>query len=355
MPIIPFPRDVLAGIQWQQQGGRPQVQRSVFTGRATQLDFGAAARWRASGSVVPMWDDAQRTIWAGFEAACQVPGNTFRLPVVESGQAGGNLIENPTLDAGTAPWVTGSGYARQASDAATGLVSPSEWSFVTTSAANGQFCVANNGTRPAIAEGQRLFMGAHIAFAGGTTGDVAMYAAFYNSGGTLISPLVVLISASLGALGEWRRIAGFVTAPAGTASVSLNISNGLTAGTQWVALPRASLLPERATVNGSANAGRTLALSGLALSQRNLRAGQFITVTLPGGDEQLIRLAADLVADGSGNGTASLATPLRRTPAAGAAVELDQPWALMRATHAPGWGVDNQNIYGHDFEAEEAF
>lgn len=114
-------------------------------------------------------------------------------------------------------------------------------------------------------------------------------------------------------------------------------------------------LPTSCTVNGAANAGRELSVSGLTPSVRNLRAGKLITVVLPNGDEQLLKTASHMDADASGNATVTLTTPLRRTPAAGAAVELDEPWGLMRATNEPGWSEEPGPIYSHTLTCEEAF
>jgi hypothetical protein len=344
---------VLAGIRWEQQGGLPVVQRSAFTGRATQLDFGAAARWRAQGDVVPLWDDAQRADWMAFEAAAQIAGTEFRLPVGERSQYGalGNLLQNPNLLTGVAPWLTNGGYFRQQTTTVAGFA-PSEWSFGTVASGSTPALIANNEAQQVATVGQRFFLGAWVRVQAGSTGDLWLFAQWFN-GATPLTP--TLVAGGVGGPDGWRRVTGFGAAPSGTTGVQFGVQNNLATGAAEIALPRASFLPEVATVNGASNAGRSLALSGLALSQRNLRAGQFITVTLPGGDEQLIRLAADLVADGSGNATASLTTPLRRTPAAGAIVELERPWGLMRLTNAPGWSVDSQNIYGHTLEAEEAF
>ena len=343
MIIVPVPRRFIRTTGWAQTDARKQLQRSEFTNRTRELALGPAERWSCTADVRPV-NATDLRIWRGFQARMKQPGAAARVPAVEAGQTP-NLIQNPELVNSADPWITGSGYARQRAAEATGLISPADWAFATTAAANEQFCVANGGVRAEIAPGQRLFLGAWIAFTGGTTGDVGLYAAFHDSGGALISPLVVLISPASGTLGQWRRVAGFVTAPAGSASVSLNISNGLTAGIQWVAGVRAALLPERAAVVGAANAGQTLALSGLALSARNLLAGDLITVPLPSGDEQLIPLTADLIADGSGNGTAQLGTPMRESPANGAVVELDRPTALMRALDPLAWSSRPGSIH----------
>jgi hypothetical protein len=359
MPIVPFPRAVLQSANWQQEGGRPQVQRSAFTGRTTELaDFGPAARWSADCGPIPMKSGTEAAhAFAGFEAACQVPGNSFRLPLSAASQHGpaANFVQNPDLASGTAPWITGSGFTRVAAATSTQLPSPVDWAFLTTSASTGLFLHANNDVRSPIAAAARLFLSAWTVHTAGATGDLSLFVFFHDAGGTFISSAAFQIGPGTGTAGAWRRMAGFVVAPAGSASVLITVSNSLTLGSQWIGSYRAGLLPDQATVSGSSNAGRSLALAGLALSQRNLRAGQFITVTLPGSDEQLIRLAADLVADGSGNATASLATPLRATPAANAIVWMDNPHALMRATHTPGFSQSPGGILGQSLSCEEAF
>lgn len=355
MPIIPFPRRALRAANWQQTGGRPSLQRSAFTGRTAELaDFGPAPRWTAEAEPVPMRYLGDTALaFAGFEAACQVPGNTFRMPRVWGSQHGaaGNLIQNPQFEGGSAPWTLESAWNRISTGAPVDF--PQSGLFTeNTRPFNNAF--ANAGVAFPFSAGARLFLGTDLFRSTGSAGTLSIAANFLNSGGGLISTLGLnLVAASTANL--WQRAASFVTAPAGTASVLVYYNNGLTTGFAAVSGARAAMLPERATVNGAANAGRSLALSGLALSQRNLRAGQFLTVTLPGGDEQLLRLAADLNGDASGNGTASLATPLRRTPVAGAVVELDQPWALMRAIHTPGEQQRVGGIVQHGLQSEEAF
>lgn len=113
--------------------------------------------------------------------------------------------------------------------------------------------------------------------------------------------------------------------------------------------------PTTAAVNGAGQLGLTLALDGLQAGVTNLFAGDIITVELFGVDRQAIVLAADLVANGSGQATASLSTPLRRAPADNAAVELSLPFAVMRMRNPLRWKVAPTPIYESPFELEESF
>jgi hypothetical protein len=62
------------------------------------------------------------------------------------------------------------------------------------------------------------------------------------------------------------------------------------------------------------------------------------------------------VADASGNATAQLGTPLRSSPSNGAVVELDRPWALMRALDPLAWSAAPGGIHGaRQLQLEEAF
>jgi hypothetical protein len=118
--------------------------------------------------------------------------------------------------------------------------------------------------------------------------------------------------------------------------------------------PNGAATATLATVSGAGQTGFTLTITGLIASVTALAAGSLITVTLAS-DEQLLLLGADLVADVTGTGTASLSTPLRSSPAAGAAVEMAQPWALMRAIDPIAWSADAGPLYAYQISAEEAF
>lgn len=111
-----------------------------------------------------------------------------------------------------------------------------------------------------------------------------------------------------------------------------------------------------ATVNGAAQTGYTLNLAGMAASRTVLSAGQLMTVRVgTGGDEQLIMLAADLVSNAGGLGTATFSTPMRQSPVNGSIVELANPWALMRAIDPMRWAGGPAAFYTMTLEAEEAF
>jgi hypothetical protein len=109
-----------------------------------------------------------------------------------------------------------------------------------------------------------------------------------------------------------------------------------------------------ATVRTGANAGLTVPLQGLPANQTVLAEGQFLTVLLPSGHRRLVCLTADLNSNGVGQGTATFEPELGEVPAAGTAVELANPYALM-ALAAPrnGWSREN-GVATFRFQAEEA-
>lgn len=108
------------------------------------------------------------------------------------------------------------------------------------------------------------------------------------------------------------------------------------------------------TVAAGAAIGWTLPLAGLPVSQTVLKAGQFMTVTLPSGFKALVCLNADLVSNGSGNATASFEPALNEVATVGATVETINPFALMRLTASgQGWSEEG-GFQSMAFEAEEA-
>jgi len=351
MTLIPFPRHVLQSAQWQQAGGRLNRQRSAFTGRGPELDFGTAARWQVTGEVVPT-NLLTRTNYAAFDAACQVPGAEFRLPAVEQSQYGDldNMILNPEFVAGSAPWVLGSAWNLVETGAPPSFPQAGLYTD-STRAANS--ATANGAIPVTVAAGQALFLSCDAFRSVGSTGTLSMAANFLNSGGSLISTLGLDIVA-VATAGSWQRVYATLTAPVGTVSAIVYFNNGLTAGFGSVTGARASLWPERIRAD-TGSAGRSLNLRGMIPSVKHASAGDFLTVFLPSGDEQLVRLTADLQASISGTATALLATPLREVPAFDATVEIARPWGLMRATHLPGWEVTPGRIYGHEFSAEESY
>lgn len=118
-----------------------------------------------------------------------------------------------------------------------------------------------------------------------------------------------------------------------------------------------SPVPVTCTVNGANQLGQTLNLTGLRVSATNLPAGAMISVPVATDDEQLFVLRADLTANVSGQGAATLATPLRAAPANGATVRIHLPASTMRLSDsAVNWAVSPGGV--HDFQrltAEEFF
>ncbi|WP_294292717.1 hypothetical protein [uncultured Sphingomonas sp.] len=109
------------------------------------------------------------------------------------------------------------------------------------------------------------------------------------------------------------------------------------------------------TARAGGTAGTTIPLQGLPASSTVLKAGMMMTVTLPSGHERLVGLVAPLVSNGQGQGTATFAPELGEIPAAGAAVEIQWPWALVnQSNEPPGWDVAEGQTYSFRVDAEEA-
>lgn len=75
-------------------------------------------------------------------------------------------------------------------------------------------------------------------------------------------------------------------------------------------------------------------ISGMAAGVRNLRAGQFVTIMFSSTRAQLLMLASDLVADGSGSGTATFTRPIAGVIASTLTVHLHNPFAFFRLDNA---------------------
>jgi len=112
------------------------------------------------------------------------------------------------------------------------------------------------------------------------------------------------------------------------------------------------------TVNGASQTGSTLNLTGLsgAVSSTFLPTGSKITIPFADGTCQLAVLTSALVVGAATTGTATIKPPLRKSPANGATVEVQYPYALMALTSdVVGWTIDIGPLYGFAFDAEEAF
>ena len=108
------------------------------------------------------------------------------------------------------------------------------------------------------------------------------------------------------------------------------------------------------TVRAGANPYTTLPLQGLPANATVLKAGHFLTVPLPSGHHRLVMLTADLVTNGSGQGTATFVPELMQTPAEGTTVETINPY-LHAALINPrqGWKLSN-GVSAFTLDAEEA-
>jgi hypothetical protein len=106
--------------------------------------------------------------------------------------------------------------------------------------------------------------------------------------------------------------------------------------------------------SGASDAG-FLPLSGLPASTTVLGTGMMMTVPLPNGHKRLVCLTAPLVSNAGGLATAFFGPELGQIPAAGATVEIREPFGLMSLTSdPPGWDVSEGQTYSFQIDAEEA-
>lgn len=110
----------------------------------------------------------------------------------------------------------------------------------------------------------------------------------------------------------------------------------------------------RPTVASGASAAYSLPLAGMQPSTTILRAGQFMTVPLPGGHQRAVCLTADLVSNGSGTGTAIFEPALNQTPTFGATVETLNPYIAASPTEPVIGLATSQGVSGAGFSFEEA-
>lgn len=122
----------------------------------------------------------------------------------------------------------------------------------------------------------------------------------------------------------------------------------------WLTVAKGQNTNSAATVGTGANAGRTLPLAGLLQSILILEAGDYITVPLPSGHHRLVMLTEDLVSSASGTAVARFRPELSEVPAAGASVEINNPYVpLALAQQKQGW-TDSYGAMSIQFEAVEA-
>ncbi|BAK66894.1 hypothetical protein SLG_22190 [Sphingobium sp. SYK-6] len=124
----------------------------------------------------------------------------------------------------------------------------------------------------------------------------------------------------------------------------------------WFRFPVAC--SQRAGSNPTVRAGggpfTSLPLEGLPNSATVLKGGQYMTVPLPSGRHRLVMLTADLVTNGSGQGTATFVPELTETPTTGAIVETINPFLMAALTDSrQGWKLSN-GVSVFQIVAEEA-
>ena len=122
---------------------------------------------------------------------------------------------------------------------------------------------------------------------------------------------------------------------------------------KWI-LPCNTHAGSRPVVAAGPGDGYTLPLSGMAVSQTILEAGQFMTVPLPSGYNRAVCLTADLVSDGAGAGTATFEPALSETPTVAATVETLDPYIRMAlVSTTQGFTMDG-GVAATSFDVEEA-
>jgi hypothetical protein len=106
------------------------------------------------------------------------------------------------------------------------------------------------------------------------------------------------------------------------------------------------------TVQGGGQAGGSLLTAGWPVNSTALGAGRHITV-----GDQLLRLTAPVVSNGTGLATLSFEPWLRVSPASGAAVEVRYPWLLasLADDEQDKYEVTAGGLYQFAFRMEEAF
>ena len=118
---------------------------------------------------------------------------------------------------------------------------------------------------------------------------------------------------------------------------------------------RQTLAANPSAAAGGGNAD-TMPLTGLPPSETVLGIGDMMTVPLPSGRYRLVCLSAPLISDEFGHAVASFGPELGEIPAAGATVEIGEPFAMVRmASDTPaGWDVDVGQTYDFPLSVEEA-
>jgi hypothetical protein len=111
-----------------------------------------------------------------------------------------------------------------------------------------------------------------------------------------------------------------------------------------------STLGSLPTTNGVNQTGRAIATDGWPGNATLLYAGQFVTI-----NNQLLQLTADLVTNGSGQGTLNVEPPVRVPVADNTAIEYKNPYCLMYMVEEPTLSVENGYVYSLSLNLRESF
>jgi hypothetical protein len=334
MSIIELPFGFIRSTSW----GLPPVyslQRSAWTGRTRVIEIGPAARWTCVADIRPS-RESDIPFWRAFQARMFSPGARVRLRRQPGSQfgPGSNLTAVPDARDWAVAGATAGITRFLATDAAP---LPRIVQAVAPPTAGGYDDAARRA--PATA-GTVYYVAGSVRLTGSPGVVTPVRQVYLNSSLVFIAQTGASVAGV--PAGVWTRIQGSGAAPAGTAFIVPSFFFTHTTGTIEATDHYIGLLPERCQVNGAGQTGMALNVFGLAPNLVHLRAGHCVTVVYPSGDEQLLALTADVVADGSGLAQLQFAAPMRQSPANNSFVELSRPWGLMRAleplqtAHIPG-------------------
>ena len=116
------------------------------------------------------------------------------------------------------------------------------------------------------------------------------------------------------------------------------------------AKPQSHLSGYTVRVNGAGQTGRSMTTDGWPPSSTPLRAGQLITV-----GDQMLRLTANIVANGSGEATVAYEAPIRLAPADDDEIEWKKPYCLMYMKEQPFYSVEAGQVHTLSFSLMESF
>ncbi|MFA5582237.1 MAG: hypothetical protein WDA25_09845 [Paracoccaceae bacterium] len=324
MPSYRLPGEIrFATLEWTMPQART-ISRTLGGG-VVDAAYGASAGWAARGALVPLRgaDAVRAQLLLGLLAR---PGGRLRLPYLRAGddQTGPNHIGDAQL-CSLAGWTLPGGIARLALADPT---LPADFALRMVAGAN-RFARPNMDSWLPCAAGEKKALSGWFRRTAGCDWHAALQVSFRKADASS-SGVDWISTTTVAADGVWRPVSGIITAPTDTVEMRIEVkANAGTAGECWMAGMRVADRPHAGTVTAAGSTVMAINLRDLGPAGEVLDAGAKATVRLPGDEEQLLMLAAPLVADGSGNGVLYPVWPARRLPADGAAIELARPWCRM--------------------------